>query len=165
VTKTSVATTTSTEAVPFTERARQLATKVEWEGFAEPIPQVFTLLPRVDGETFALDLLAADDPDAAQVRDSQSVASQTIVGKPITVRDVHVAPGTAGGTWGCFLLLDVVDEDGQAFTVNTSAPQAMVRIARAVLEDGLPFAGTFVHIREAKAGQSAPIGFVVDRPL
>lgn len=94
-----------------------------------------------------------------------SVASRDLVGVAIEVLSWRLRPGEIDGVRGNYALAEVVNLDtGEAFTMNTSAPNIVAQLWRATLDDAFPIRVTVEHAATAKAGRSAPLTLVPFSP-
>ena len=131
-------------------------TLVDDDRFSRPVPRFLLELP-FGGDSdeitdrIASAILVADDPDAAQ-GDAGSQAGKDLTGKVATVHDLLVMPSNPQKVkeskgWPAYLLLDVtIGDDPAHIVVNTSAKQAVVRLARAWADGHLPITGSFSEI-------------------
>lgn len=138
------------------------------KGFARPVPRFATELPFVGDDTevqlrIAGAILVAEDPDAAQT-ESGAEASKELLGRPLTVWDLRVAPSDKEGGLGAFLILDVTEEHGEVHkVVTTGAMQAIVRLARAWVDDELPLQGSFSSVPNTGRQGTPVITFIADK--
>lgn len=107
-------------------------------------------------------LLVAPDPDAF-ADENKSLPSQDLVAQSITVWDLFVMPSDQPNGLAGYLMLDVtVGNDPTHQVVNTGAPQAIARLARAWFDGGLPIKGAFAEIAGTGKRGSAAITFIAD---
>jgi hypothetical protein len=140
------------------------------EHFKEPVPAFLTELPfgGDDDETtdrIALNLFAADDPDDVG-GPGESLNAMKLVGHDVVVWDIRVKPGSKGGGWKAYLLMDVtVDGSDLHQLANTGAKQVVARLARAWAEGLLPLKGRVVQINMGAGSENTPLAFITEPPL
>jgi hypothetical protein len=141
--------------------------RVDDPRFSKAVPRFITELPFGGDDDEITDriasaVLVADDPDAAQA-ESGTAGSNTLVGKRVTVWDLRAMDGDKPGGWGAYLLLDVtVGDDETHIVVNTSAKQAVARLARAWADGKLPLAGAFAEVEGTGRKGNAAVTFLAE---
>ena len=154
------------------ERIKLETFLMEWTTdphFPRDVPRFMLALPfggdpdeiawRMAGRT-----LTSLDPDAT-ADNTGSIASKDLVAKAITVWDMFSMPADEGNGCGAYLLLDVtVDGDDEHIRVNTGAPQAITRLARAWLDGALPIRGSFSEIPGTGKRGNPAITFIAEPP-
>ena len=152
------------------ERATRQAVAMEMvadERFKRKLPRFALALPYGgDPDEIALRLagavLVAEDPDE---KGDGPLSSQDLVHPvvPVTVWDLCVMPSDQPNGLAFYLMLDVtVGGDPERKVVNTGAPQAITRLARAWFDGGLPIRGAFAEIEGTGKRGSAAITFIAD---
>jgi hypothetical protein len=140
------------------------------ENFREPVPAFLTELPfgGNDEETtdrIALNLFAADDPDDVG-GPGESLNAMKLVGHDVVVWDIRVKPGSKGGGWKAYLLMDVTIDGAELHQLaNTGAKQVVVRLARAWAEGLLPIKGRVVQINAGSGSENTPLAFITEPVL
>jgi hypothetical protein len=149
---------------------RALVELVDDERFPKPVPAFMVGLPFI-GTSIEQQLrigsvmFTAADPDAAQAG-ADTVSSQDLVGKTVTVWDLKTAPSDKESPLGAYLLLDVTEgDDLNHRAANTGAPAAMIRLATAWVFGRLPLTGAFALIPGTGARGNPAVTFMAETPL
>lgn len=149
---------------------RALIEKVDDPRFKRPVCRFLTELPWIGEDEeqqlrIAARLFTADDPD--DVDSAGTTASQDITGKTVTVCDLKVNHSDQEKGPGGYLLLEVEMADlPEPIVVNTGAPQAMIRLARAWAEGHLPITGSFAAIPGTGGnGRNPAVTFIAEGDL
>lgn len=138
--------------------------------FKEPVPAFITELP-FGGDNdevtdrIALNVLTADDPDDVQSA-GESINAMKLVGHEVTVWDIRVRPGSRGGGWKAYLIMDITIDGSETHQfANTGAKQVVARLARAWAEGQLPISGRVIQVGQGAGVENTPLAFITEPPL